>query len=121
MLFKSKLSMLALSFLVLSGCAGYRTNTSRTFDSTSVEKNQHVMIYEDSLPNKKYTDLGKIKAEVKKLTAFHSDPTKEQVNAVLCDKATNLGADAVINVHYKSGIGFSTWGYIEAEGNAVKF
>jgi uncharacterized protein YbjQ (UPF0145 family) len=32
-----------------------------------------------------------------------------------------LGADAVINIKYKSGVGLTTWGYIDANGVAVKF
>jgi len=31
-----------------------------------------------------------------------------------------MGADAVINVTYASGVGFTTWGYMDAKGVAVK-
>lgn len=108
---------------LLSGCAAYRTDSNRSFASTNIEKNttQKIIISEDSLPGKRYAVLGPIKAEVKKLTAFHKDPTKEQVNVVLSDKAMQLGADGVVNTSYKSGIGMTTWGYIEAQGTAVKF
>lgn len=58
---------------------------------------------------------------MKKLTLFHKDPTKEQANEDLIEKARLLSADAVINVTYKSGVGFTTWGYINAKGTAVKF
>ena len=34
--------------------------------------------------------------------------------------ARAIGADAVINVKYTSGIGFMTWGYIDAEGEGVR-
>lgn len=57
---------------------------------------------------------------VKKLTVFHKDPTKEQANEALSEKARAVGADAVINTTYKSGIGFTTWGYIDANGTGVK-
>jgi uncharacterized protein YbjQ (UPF0145 family) len=43
-------------------------------------------------------------------------------NTVLrVDRARVMKADAVINIKYKSGIGLMTWGYIDANGVAVKF
>ena len=46
---------------------------------------------------------------------------KEQANEALIEKARIIGADAVIKVTYESGIGFTTWGYIDAKGVGVKF
>ncbi|WP_028603138.1 hypothetical protein [Ottowia thiooxydans] len=80
-----------------------------------------VQISEDSLPGKKYAEIGLIEVSVKKLTVFHKDPTKDQADEVLKEKAVAIGADAVVNVIYKSGIGFTTWGYMDAEGTGVKF
>jgi uncharacterized protein YbjQ (UPF0145 family) len=57
---------------------------------------------------------------VKKLTLLHNDPTKEQANEALTEKARTIGADAVVNVTYQSGIGLSTWGYIDAKGIGAK-
>ena len=116
------MSAVAILLAVVSGCASYRTDTGTSFSSTKgVVNPTKVVITETSLPEKKYTSLGVVEGEVKKLTIFHSDPTKEQVNVVLSEKAAALGADAVINVLYKNGIGLTTWGYIEAKGTAVKF
>ena len=56
----------------------------------------------------------------KKLTVFHKDPTKEQANEALIEKARSIGANAVVNIKYTSGIGFTTWGYIDAKGVGVK-
>lgn len=80
-----------------------------------------VIVVEDALPGRKYRELGPIEVSVKKLTIFHKDPTKEQANEALIERARAMGADAVIKVTYKSGIGFTTWGYIDATGVAVKF
>ncbi|MBH1964347.1 MAG: hypothetical protein I8H77_08435 [Comamonadaceae bacterium] len=80
-----------------------------------------VQISGDALPGKKYEEIGAIEVSVKKLTVFHKDPTKEQADEVLREKAVAIGADAVVNVIYKSGIGFTTWGYMDAEGTGVKF
>ena len=79
-----------------------------------------VLLAEDGLPGRKYTELGPIEVSVKKLTVFHKDPTKEQANEALIEKARSIGANAVVNVKYTSGIGFTTWGYIDAKGVGVK-
>lgn len=99
---------------VLSGCASYRTNSS-----ISEIKNDIAVI--EGVPNIKYKELAKIEGTVKKLTLFHKDPTKEQVNVVLIEKARTVGADAVIKVTYKSGISATTYGYITASGVAIKY
>jgi uncharacterized protein YbjQ (UPF0145 family) len=72
-------------------------------------------------PARKYQVLRRIEISIKKLTVFHSDPTKEQANAELKKRAAPLGCDAVINVQYQSGIGLTTWGYIDAQGDCVRF
>lgn len=114
-------SGLALLVVVLSGCASYRTDSNITVESTpAVNPNANVQIIE-GLPDRKYTEVGPIEVSVKKLTAFHSDPTKEHANAALIERARIIGADAVIRVTYESGIGFTTWGYIDAKGVGVKW
>jgi uncharacterized protein YbjQ (UPF0145 family) len=79
------------------------------------------LISEDSLPGRNYTEIGPIEVSVKKLTLFHKDPTKELANEALIEKAKSVRANAIINVKYKTGVGFTTWGYIDASGTAVKF
>lgn len=104
-----------------SGCASYRTSSNIASEAPSGSPaNTQVLISEGSLPDRKYKEIGLIKVSVKKLTAFHKDPTKEQANEALSEKARTVGADGVINTTYKSGIGFTTWGYIDAEGTGVK-
>jgi len=110
-----------LGLLVLTGCASYRTNSDVEFKSTEIEKTiSTVQILESDLTDVAYSVIGPIKAIVKKLTVFHKHPTKEQVDVVLVQKAAEMGADAVINVSYTGGVGFTTWGYMKAEGTAVK-
>jgi uncharacterized protein YbjQ (UPF0145 family) len=41
-------------------------------------------------------------------------------NEALKKSAIAIGADAVINIKYKSGVGFTTWGYLDAKGLSVK-
>jgi hypothetical protein len=105
-----------------SGCATYRTDSNVTIDENkALPESSKVLISEDSLPGRKYKVLGPIEVSVKKLTVFHADPTKAQANDALIASARSLGADGVISVTYKSGIGFTTWGYIDASGIGVKF
>jgi len=105
----------------LSGCAAYRTDSNITSEPTSTASSKVNVIILEGVPDKKYKELGPIEVSVKKLTVFYKDPTKEKANEALIEKARIIGADAVIKVTYESGIGFSTWGYIDAKGTGVKF
>ncbi len=110
-------------FIVLmsSSCASYRTNSEITFNSTEVPKYQGNTKIFTNRPKHKYTELGPIFAEVKKLTILTDAPTKEQVNYVLIKKAESMKADGIIDVKYENGLGFTTWGFISATGTAIKF
>ena len=119
----SKATLLCSLFIVAltSGCASYRTSSNISSDAGAIPTaTSPVLIAEDALPNRKYREVGPIEVSVKKLTVFHRDPTKEQANEALSQKARVIGADAVIKVVYTSGIGFTTWGYIDASGTGVK-
>lgn len=109
-------SMFAM--VVFSGCS-YR-NDSNISIPNNPEIQTNILITEDSLNDKSCINIEKIDVSVKKLTAFHKDPTKEQANYVLSEKAKQLKANVVRNVKYSSGIGFATWGYMDAEGDASK-
>jgi hypothetical protein len=103
------------------GCASHRVSSNvEGTASTSASASTVVLLAEDGLPGHKYKELGPIEVSVRKLTVFHSNPTKEQANAALTDKARVLGADAVVNITYESGVGFTTWGYMDAKGMAVR-
>jgi len=107
---------------VLSGCA-YRTSSNIPQDPVPVvstaSPKASVLILE-GVPDRKFKELGPIEVSVKKLTIFHKDPTKEQANAALVESALAMGADAVIRVTYESGVGWTTWGYMDAKGTGVK-
>lgn len=101
--------------------ASYRTDSNITIESTPPVASKTNVLIIDGVPDKKYKELGPVEVSVKKLTIFHKDPTKEQANEALIEKARVIGADAVIKVTYESGIGFTTWGYMDAKGTGVKF
>lgn len=103
--------------LAIQGCA-YRTSENSGIEQVNANS---IVISESHIKGKKYTSVGPISVEIKKTTIFNSDPTEEMANDLLRKKAKQMGADAVINVRYDSGMGLLTWGYIEATGIAVRF
>jgi len=116
-----KILLIILPMMLVSGCASYRTGTGVDLGSPEANKVlSEVDILETALPEESYKSLGQVEATVKKLTAFHKDPTKEQANNALAEEAKKVSADTVINTIYKSGVGLTTWGYIKASGEAVK-
>ena len=120
---QNNLSLIAavIAATALSGCATYRTDSNITSEPGPAVSSKASVLILEGIPDKKYKELGPVEVSVKKLTAFHKDPTKEQANEALIEKARIIGADAVIKVTYESGIGFTTWGYIDAKGTGVKF
>ncbi|MCD4757197.1 MAG: hypothetical protein K8R39_02930 [Arcobacteraceae bacterium] len=120
-----KKTTLVLSLTVLtlgfSGCGAYRTESGITPPS-SKNKNikPSIMVTELLLENKNCKTLENIDTSIKKLTLFHPDPTKEQANYVLAEKGKKIGANVIRNVKYESGVGLTTWGYIDAKGDASK-
>lgn len=110
------------SLLLLSGCASYRVDSNIDIKNKPiVNQTKQIIISEKGLSGQQYQNISPIEVSVKKLTAGHKNPTKQQANEALIERARYIGADAVINVKYKSGIGFTTWGYMDAKGMGVKF
>lgn len=118
--------LLAVAVAGLSGCAAYRTSSNIEGGNQGGKQisppSKQIAIYEGGTdPGKKFSTTQRIEISIKKLTLFHSDPTKDQANIELQKKAASLGCDAVTNVQYQTGIGLTTWGYIDAQGNCAKF
>ncbi|MGD0191006.1 MAG: hypothetical protein ABSD74_09720 [Rhizomicrobium sp.] len=81
-----------------------------------------IVVTENDINNRPYTVLGDIKVTVNKTTIFNKDPTHDDINAALREKAAKLGADAVVLVRYGTvGVGFMSWGELDGQGRAVKF
>lgn len=118
---KFPLVAVVVAATALSGCASYRTDSNITAEPTSAVSSKAGVLIMGGVPDKKYSELGPVEVSVKKLTIFHKNPTKERANEALIEKARIIGADAVIKVTYESGIGLTTWGYIDAKGTGVKF
>ena len=122
-----KVAILTMSMVTLSGCATWSTGSVERSDqqaaiTTKATEPAKIALSEGDITDHKYVSLGDITVTVNKTTVFHSDPTKEQVNDKLKEKAANLGADAVIFVRYGGGgISPLSWGSLEGKGRAIKF
>ena len=111
-----------LMVFMMAGCAPYSTNSDITFESTVLDAPKTaIIITSGTIGNIKYEEIGEIEAKVKKSKPYYPNPTEEQANVVLSEKAKMLGADAVINVTYDIKRGYTSWGVITARGIAVKF
>ena len=118
----------ALMMVQVSGCATYRESDSVTVISPLAVHSGHavsaagnILLSENGWPEQPWQSLGLIRVSVSKRSVFDADPTVAQVDRVLRERAMDLGADAVVDIHYTSGIGWATWGYLEARGTAVRF
>lgn len=110
----------AVAATALSGCASYRTDSNIASGPPPATSSKANVLIMEGVPSEKFKEIGPVEVSVKKLTAFHKNPTKEQANEALIEKARVIGADAVIKVTYESGVGLTTWGYIDAKGTGVK-
>jgi hypothetical protein len=119
--FFSKSALAAAVIATAASCASYRVSSNvESTPGATAAPSVEILLAEDNLPGRQYKVIGPIEVSVKKLTIFHKDPTKEQVNEALVEKGRSMGATAVINITYKSGVGFTTWGYMDARGTAVQ-
>lgn len=117
---KSTLLLILFVVTLASGCAPYRTSSNINSEQQPPAANagRNVLITEDAMIGIRYKTVGPIEVSVRKLTIFHKDPTKEQANEALIEKARAIGANAVIKVTYKAGSG-GNWGYIDAAGIGI--
>src|SRR2546423_12098662 len=118
---------LAVAFVVvLSGCATWSTSSvdrkDGSYAAVKPTDPSKVTLSEGDMANRKYASLGDVSVTVNKTTVFNRDPTRDDVNQKLKEKAAELGADAVIHVRYgEGGISLLSWGSLEGKGRAIKF
>ena len=113
----------ALSAAV-SGCATWSTSSvdRREQSAALAPTNAASVTVSEADSTRKYRSLGDISVTVNKTTVFNRDPTREDVNQKLREKAAELGADAVILVRYGTGgISMMSWGSLEGKGRAIKY
>jgi len=109
---------------MLSACATWSTSSVDRKDPTAAVKpsDPASISLTEGDSNRRYTSLGDISVTVNKTTVFNKDPTREDVNQKLKEKAAELGADAVILVRYgEGGMSLMSWGSLEGRGRAIKY
>ncbi|MEM4202257.1 MAG: heavy metal-binding domain-containing protein, partial [Candidatus Hadarchaeum sp.] len=78
-----------------------------------------IRIYSEA-PDVPYEVIGTVQAKVHATTAFSREPTLEEVNQKLKERAQKMGANAVINVEYKrQALSLTAWKVLTARGQAV--
>ena len=114
-----KLICIVILVISISSCT---TRSSSKFSGVpgSTFKSDVFLTEKESI-QEPFETLGAIHAGVKNNMLFFPNPKKSQVDQALIEKARMIGADAVINLEYSGGIGFTTWGYMKATGIAVKY
>lgn len=71
-------------------------------------------------PAQSYKSLGPIQAKLSENSSTAgAPPTIEEVNVKLQEIAAQMGANAVINVTYKRGMGVFSWNVLTGSGEAV--
>ena len=71
-------------------------------------------------PDFAFQSLRRLEAKCEATNAFMPAPTMETVNAKLREMAAGLGANAVVEVQYQSGVSMTSWKSMKATGLAVK-
>jgi hypothetical protein len=66
-----------------------------------------------------YTPIRRLEVVCEATTAFQSAPTIDEANAKLRELAISVGANAVLDVTYDTGISFTSWRSMKAKGLAV--
>lgn len=116
------ISFVLIAVLFISGCASNLTYDYYGNNPEYKTDPRKIVISEGDIKDKKYELLGEIEATASKATIFSPNPTREEVNYFLLEKASRLGADAIIDVHYGSvRLGVWSWGELDGSGKAVKF
>ena len=110
----------------VSGCSTYAMGDVKPLaqvgnGARSATNSANIAITEGDL-TRPYETLGDVDVTVNKMTIVNHDPTRENVNAALRERAATLGADAIIFARYGTvGISPLSWGSLEGKGRAVAF
>jgi uncharacterized protein YbjQ (UPF0145 family) len=84
-----------------------------------------VQVVEGDLDGRSYRVVGSIRAVARRVSGWASNPTRDDVDEELRERAAKVGADAVIKVHYaveeQGPLGIDPRGKLTGEGIAVTF
>jgi hypothetical protein len=71
-------------------------------------------------PSFEYTPVRHLEAKCEAATALHATPTIEDANLKLRELAARVGANAIVDVRYESGMSLTSWKSMKATGLAVR-
>lgn len=71
-------------------------------------------------PDFEFTPIRRLEAKCESATALSPAPSIDEMNAKLREMAVSLGANAIINVKYDSGVSLTSWRSMKGTGLAVK-
>ncbi|MDT0137743.1 hypothetical protein [Acidovorax sp. PRC11] len=126
----TRIASIACLAAACTGCATWSTSNVDASSADAKDAMQtlaarspaEVRVTDGDVVDQRYVSLGDITVTVNKTTVFHPNPTREQVNEKLREKAAELGADAVIFVRYGAGgMSLVSWNSLEGKGRAIKF
>src|SRR5437588_1709268 len=81
-----------------------------------------VIVTEGDISDRPYTELGVVTAKAVKFSWVSRNPDRSDIDTKLRLKALQLGADAVVRVHYTpTGASMMSWGGIKGDGVAIKY
>jgi hypothetical protein len=119
-----KLILPLMAALSLSACETWETtNIDRNLRNLPVNEVQasQVVLTSAAYDPAHQTRLGDLKVSVNKTTAFHANPTVEQVEQKLREDAAKLGATKVVEAKISEvKISPFSWGSRDGTGIAVK-
>jgi uncharacterized protein YbjQ (UPF0145 family) len=116
-----------VSIILLTACvytgAKYTTNPDVAGYAAKVSKNpDDIIVGENAIAGRHYKVIGSIEAHGRSLNLLSPAPTREDLDKALRVEAAKRGADAVINIEYKTHReGLASQGEMSATGQAVVF
>jgi hypothetical protein len=80
------------------------------------------IVTEGDISDRPYTELGTVTAKAGKFSWVSRNPDRSDIDMKLRLKALQMGANAVIRVHYTpTGASMMSWGGIKGEGVAIRY
>lgn len=113
-----KAAVLAASLVVVAPVAA----EAPVPENAMVNEEFGVPVFPYDLTDRPYEVLGEVKAGVRKATIFSKAPDQGKIYRELWERASKLGADAVVKAQYGDAhVTAMSWGSVSATGVAVKF
>jgi hypothetical protein len=114
---------MAYSMILLAVLAAAQTVTPTIVAAPPHTSNfDGFIVTEGDISDRTYAELGTISVKAGKLTWVSRNPQRGDIDTKLMMKARQMGADAVVRVHYTpTGASLMSWGGIKGEGVAIKY